>query len=72
MYDDVSGVLTALLISKGHLSSSQWAGQMPRYYIEIKSTLNSCETPFYVSPGQAERVSEAPKKATKETPGRCF
>jgi hypothetical protein len=57
VYDDASGVLTALLIKKGHLSKAHWAGKMPRYYIEVKSTLNYCATPFFVSDGQAARVS---------------
>jgi len=57
VYNDASGILTALLIRKGQLSSSHWAGKRPRYYIEVKSTLNSCDTPFFVSDGQADRVS---------------
>ncbi len=57
VYDDASGVLTALLIHKEHLSNGLWEGKTPRYYIEVKSTLSRCETPFYVSQGQAERVS---------------
>ena len=57
VYDDASGILTELLITKGHLSNTHWAGKTPRYYIEVKSTLDRCETPFYVSDDQAERVS---------------
>ncbi len=56
-YDDASGTLTTLLIHKGHLSKGLWEHKKPRYFIEVKSTLNRCETPFYVSQGQAERVS---------------
>ena len=57
VYDDVRGVFTALLISKGHLSGSQWEGKAPRYYIEVKASLDRRETPFHVSQDQAERVS---------------
>ncbi len=57
VYHDVHGVLTTLLILKGQLSRSLWEDKTPKYYIEVKSTLSRCETPFYVSQGQAERVS---------------
>lgn len=56
VYDDDCGDLTELLVAKGHLSQA-WKHKTPRYYIEVKSTLDRCETPFYVSHGQAERVS---------------
>lgn len=48
-YDDIDGLFTELLISKGHLPSYQWAGKTPRYYIEVKSTLDR--------PGQSLRHS---------------
>lgn len=57
VYNDMAGVLTELLINEGHLSRGQWAGKTPKYYIEVKATPDRCETPFYVSDGQAERVS---------------
>ena len=56
VYEDSAGELTHLLIEKGHLSGEQWAEATPKYYIEIKSTLDRCNTPFYVSHGQADRV----------------
>ena len=57
VYDDTSGALTALLIARSHLQAPQWAGVTPRYYIEVKSTTDGCDVPFFVSQGQAERVS---------------
>ena len=63
VYDDASGALTDLLIAKAYLSED-WTQETPRYYIEVKSTLDRCETPFIVSHGQAERVRSKAKKQT--------
>ncbi|KNG81405.1 hypothetical protein ANOM_010513, partial [Aspergillus nomiae NRRL 13137] len=41
---------------KGYLSSEMWAGKRPRFYLEVKSTTSSCETPFYMSKYQYERM----------------
>lgn len=66
MYDDASGDLTELLMTKGHLLS-EWVHKTPRYYIEVKSTMDQCEMPFYVSHGQAERV-----RAKQEPINECW
>ncbi|KAK0611985.1 hypothetical protein B0T14DRAFT_531382 [Immersiella caudata] len=55
-YSDTSGLFTALLIEKGHLSSAKWAGKRPHYYLEVKSTPRSCNEPFYMSGSQYKKV----------------
>ncbi|GAB1196804.1 hypothetical protein APSETT444_006081 [Aspergillus pseudonomiae] len=55
VYTDSEGILTSFLIAKGYLSSKMWAGKSPRFYLEVKSTTSSCETPFYMSKYQYER-----------------
>ncbi|KEY68188.1 hypothetical protein S7711_09101 [Stachybotrys chartarum IBT 7711] len=56
VYDDVSGTFTKQLISLGYLTLSRWAGRKPKYYIEVKSTMDHSEVPFFVSEGQYERI----------------
>ncbi|KAE8403244.1 hypothetical protein BDV37DRAFT_283851 [Aspergillus pseudonomiae] len=56
VYTDSEGILTSFLIAKGYLSSEMWAGKSPRFYLEVKSTTSSCETPFYMSKYQYERM----------------
>lgn len=56
-YTDSGGVFTSLLIDKGYLRSEIWAGRRPKYYLEVKSTTSTWETPFYMSKFQYERVS---------------
>ncbi|PYI03189.1 hypothetical protein BO78DRAFT_452009 [Aspergillus sclerotiicarbonarius CBS 121057] len=55
-YSDSEGVLTSILIDKGYLRSDRWSGKTPKYYLEVKSTTSSCETPFYMSKYQYARV----------------
>ncbi|OGM49543.1 hypothetical protein ABOM_001651 [Aspergillus bombycis] len=56
VYTDSEGILTSFLIAKGYLSSELWAGKRPRFYLEVKSTTSSCETAFYMSKYQYERM----------------
>lgn len=56
MYNDTSGVFTNLLISKGYLSHAIWGGATPQYFIEVKTTTAACETPFYMSKAQYQKV----------------
>ncbi|KAI0447658.1 hypothetical protein F4803DRAFT_573525 [Xylaria telfairii] len=55
-YNDCEGVLTKLLIDKGHLDKESWVGRKPYYYIEVKSTTKACEAPFYMSKAQYTRM----------------
>ncbi len=56
-YCDVQSKLTAELIEKGYLARNTWEGKHPNYFIEVKTTTGSCETPFYISKAQYQRVS---------------
>ncbi|EAW19928.1 uncharacterized protein NFIA_095480 [Aspergillus fischeri NRRL 181] len=54
-YSDREGILTALFIDKGYLDAT-WTGARPHYFLEIKTTTSSWDTPFYMSRYQYERV----------------
>ncbi|KFY37775.1 hypothetical protein V494_04632 [Pseudogymnoascus sp. VKM F-4513 (FW-928)] len=56
VYSDISGVLTGLLIDKGYLSRDVWKGKKPKYFIEVKTTVSSCDTPFYMSKAQYAKM----------------
>ncbi|GES62023.1 chaperone protein htpG [Aspergillus terreus] len=56
LYADRDGIFTALLIDKGYLRADTWAGRRPTYYLEVKATTASWETPFYMSKYQHERL----------------
>lgn len=56
-YSDVQSTLTKLLMEKGYLARENWEGKLPEYFIEVKTTTGSCETPFYMSKAQYQRVS---------------
>jgi hypothetical protein len=55
VYNDTSGMFTDFLINAGYLAGS-WQGKTPNYLIEAKSTMDECETPFFASDGQYNRV----------------
>lgn len=55
-YTDTGGGFTSLLIEKGYLSPDAWTGKRPQYFIEVKSTTASWDTPFYMSKHQYKRV----------------
>lgn len=55
VYKDTLGDLTELLIESGYLGESL-RSQQATYYIEVKTTTLSCETPFYMSKAQYQRV----------------
>lgn len=57
VYSDISGVLTGLLIDRGYLSHDVWEGAKPKYFIEVKATFSSYDTPFHMSKAQYEIVS---------------
>jgi hypothetical protein len=60
VYDDIQSTLTGELIKKGYLARDSWEGETPQYYIEVKTTRHYCDTPFYMSRAQYERVSANP------------
>lgn len=57
VYQDSESYLTALLIEHGYLPEEQWREVTPQYYIEVKTTTGSCESPFFTSKSQYSRVS---------------
>jgi hypothetical protein len=56
-YSDSQSKLTTELIEKGYLARNAWEGKLPNYFIEVKTTTGPCETPFYISKAQYQRVS---------------
>ncbi|KAL7921353.1 hypothetical protein ACQKWADRAFT_124514 [Trichoderma austrokoningii] len=56
VYDDTEGQFTNTLIGCGYLNHDQWNNARPKYYIEVKTTTGSRETPFYMSNSQYERM----------------
>ena len=63
VYSDADGNLTSLLISKGYLSAQEWQTRTPLYYIEVKTTTEGCNTAFYMSNSQYDKVSTTPAAA---------
>ncbi|KAI0182894.1 hypothetical protein EV127DRAFT_40641 [Xylaria flabelliformis] len=57
-YWDVQSTLTGELIENGFLARDSWEGKLPHYYIEVKSTTGSCDTPFYMSKAQYQRMQD--------------
>ena len=57
VYDDTTGILTQTLIRCGHLDPIVWTDETANYYIEVKTTTDACQDPFYVSSNQLSRVS---------------
>lgn len=57
VYTDSQGALTQLLISKGYLEAAKWEKKHPKYYIEVKTTLSSCEASFSMTKDEFARVS---------------
>ncbi|KAI0550058.1 hypothetical protein F4679DRAFT_544790 [Xylaria curta] len=58
VYWDAQSTLTGQLIGNGFLARDSWEGKRPQYYIEVKYTTGSCDTPFYMSKAQYQRVRD--------------
>ncbi|KPM37810.1 hypothetical protein AK830_g8763 [Neonectria ditissima] len=58
VYHDTDRVLTELLVEKGHLQREAWLKKTPRYFIEVKCTTGKCETPFYISKAQYQKMKD--------------
>lgn len=56
VYHDTQGVLTELLILNRYLDRGRWDGRTPQYFIEVKTTTSSYDTPFFMSDSQYARV----------------
>lgn len=57
IFDDVYGDFTQYLIDKLYLEPERHRGAKPKYFIEVKTTLQKCDTKFYMSKSQYRRVS---------------
>ncbi|KAF4914083.1 hypothetical protein CGCF415_v002550 [Colletotrichum fructicola] len=57
VYEDVSKQLTSLFVRQGYLET-RWLSRPrgPKYFIEVKTTTLSCETAFYMSKAQYQRM----------------
>jgi hypothetical protein len=56
VYPDSSSVLTTRLISCGYLQSELWRDAKPTYYIEVKTTTEEHEHPFFCSQKQFDMM----------------
>lgn len=56
IYHDTQGVLTDLLIHNRYLDRDRWDGRTLHYFIEVKTTTSTCDTPFFMSDSQYKRV----------------
>lgn len=43
-------------MDQGYLAEQQWRDARPFYYLEVKTTVGACATPFFVSRNQYDRV----------------
>jgi len=57
IYDDVDGVLTSYLASLEYLDEDTWRDKTPKYLLEVKTTTQECDTRFFMSKSQVQRVS---------------
>ncbi|KAI1633135.1 hypothetical protein F4809DRAFT_624584 [Biscogniauxia mediterranea] len=57
-YRDGDGALTDVLVEKGYLARDAWAGKRPDYFIEVKTTTAACDTPFFMSKAQYQRMRD--------------
>ncbi|KAK7947853.1 uncharacterized protein PG986_008739 [Apiospora aurea] len=58
VYNDTEGALTECLIARGFLRRDVWPGARPQYFLEVKTTTSTCDTPFFVSKAQYRRMQE--------------
>ena len=57
VYEDTDSRMTSVLIARGYLDLDTWAGQCPKYYLEVKTTTGDYDARFYASKAQYKRVS---------------
>lgn len=59
-YKDPDGRLTKLFLDQGFTQAKDWLASRPTYHIEVKSTKNESEEPFFMSYNQLEMVRIIP------------
>lgn len=57
VYNDIDGEFTKYLIAQGHINGEIWHGKTPKYFLEVKTTTQTCDTRFFMSKAQVQRVS---------------
>ncbi|KAL7954137.1 hypothetical protein V8C34DRAFT_320194 [Trichoderma compactum] len=58
VYHDKMGTFTKLLIDNCYFDASTWEHRRPTYHIEVKTTVSSCETRFFVSKTQYKMLHD--------------
>ncbi|EEP80666.1 predicted protein [Uncinocarpus reesii 1704] len=70
VYNDSEGALTRLLVSQD-LAAPSWGSARPRYLIEVKSTVSTFNTPFYMSKSQFRRIHATPP-LSEQSPNEVY
>lgn len=60
VYNDEQGTLIEIFVSKGVLTAD-YKGRCSQYYIEVKTTPGSWNTPFFMSNSQYHKVNRIPR-----------
>ncbi len=55
-YHDTDGSLTRYFAQEGFQEAQEWLSSPPTYHIEVKSTTEDCNEPFFVSNNQMQMV----------------
>ncbi|KAL7908107.1 hypothetical protein GGI35DRAFT_469887 [Trichoderma velutinum] len=58
VYHDKMGTFTKLLIDNCYFDAGTWEHKRPTYHFEVKSTVSSCETRFFVSKKQYKMLHD--------------
>lgn len=56
VYEDSKGVLTKILVEKGHLDDSWSQAKSSEYWLEVKTTTWKCRARFFLTDPEYERV----------------
>ncbi|KAK8097421.1 hypothetical protein PG984_016560 [Apiospora sp. TS-2023a] len=72
-YDDANGALTNLLVAKGYMSANINSRERIGYSIEVKTTTDACEAPFYMSNSQYLMMQrQSIHNASQQSPDRIY
>ncbi|KAK7968722.1 hypothetical protein PG988_007795 [Apiospora saccharicola] len=72
-YDDADGALTNLLVVKGYMSANIRSRERIGYSIEVKTTTDACEAPFYMSNSQYLMMQrQSIHNASQQSPDRIY
>ncbi|KAK7947037.1 uncharacterized protein PG986_011358 [Apiospora aurea] len=72
-YDDTDGALTNLLVAKDYIPVQVNSGERIGYSIEVKTTTDACETPFYMSNSQYLMMQrQSIQNASQQSPDKIY